>query len=152
MAIYVGDDRVPEGLSWQGYGLKVTPLAVVTPGGRSIATANIAAATVETVPAARAPGIVVALVGIVVGGACLASGGESQAVGLVFGGVSLVVGLTMAALAHERHAVHLELVGGRGRQALGCRDQEEALEAAATINRAAAWARGRPAGAGLQAT
>lgn len=142
MGIYVGDDDRPAA-GYEGHGLKVTALAVWTPGGQSIATANIAAATVETLPAARAPGIVVALVGLTVGGGCLVAGGESQAVGLVFGGLALLVGLTMAALAHERHLVRVELVGGKGRQALGVRDAEEARAAAEAINRAAAWAQGR---------
>lgn len=138
----VGED-VPPGLSYEGGQLKVTPLAVHTAGGRSIATANIAAATVETVPASRAPGIVVAVVGLLVGGACLASGGESQAVGMVFGAVSLIAGVAMAALAHERYMVRVELLGGKGRQALGTRDLVEAQAAAEAINRAAAWVQGR---------
>lgn len=140
--IEVGE-KAPDALIYEGHDLKVTSLVVSTAGGQSIATANIAAATVETLPASRAPGIVVALVGLLVGGACLTSGGESQAVGLLFGGVALALGLAMAVLAHERYIVRVELLGGKGRQALGTQDQEEAKQAAEAINRAALWARGR---------
>jgi hypothetical protein len=105
--------------------------------GRVIALANVAGATVDTVPANRGAGIVVAVVGIVIGGACLASGSEAQGVGVVFGLLALAVGAMMAVQAHERYRVRVELVGGKAHHVAATADRDAARAAVREINEAA---------------
>jgi hypothetical protein len=121
---------------YQDGDLVVTSRTVRT-ASRTIAIANVAAATVETFPASRAPGIVVAAVGGVVGGVCLASGGESLVVGLVFALAALAIGAAMAMSAHERYMVRVELLGGKAHKFHGTGDRAIVEAAVAAINRAA---------------
>jgi hypothetical protein len=124
---------------------QVTARLVRSAGGRSIPLAGIAAAEVQVLAANRAAGLVVAVVGLLVGGSCLATGSESQLVGLVFGGMALAVGLTMALSAHERFVVRVVGAGGKSWIVLGTDDRTQAEGLAAAIEQAADGWRGRGA-------
>jgi hypothetical protein len=136
--MFVGEETPEEAGVYRDNQISVDPLQVTPVQGKPIAVANVAAARVVVAAGSRAPGIAVAVMGSLLGGACLLAGSEgSQTVALLFMAGCVAIGAMMAVTAQDRYTVQVELVGGKTRKLFETRDRAQADAAVRAINRAA---------------
>jgi len=140
--MFVGDETPEEVGIYHDDQISVGPLRITPDRGKSIAVANVAGAWVNEAGGNQGPGIAIAVVGALVGGACLLSGPEELRIvaGLFLVGCAFV-GIAVATYGQKRYRVEVQLVGGKTRRVLETRDDAQAEAAVRAINRVARRAR-----------
>jgi hypothetical protein len=104
-------------------------------GGKTYAMANITSVSMAEKPANRTPGIIIAVVGLVMAACLGAAGGDSNATGLLFGVVIIGVGVAIAVLAKPSYIVKIGSASGEG-DGLVSEDREQIQKIVSAMNEA----------------
>jgi len=123
----------PETTYYQEGGITVTNARAVL-GAKTYAMANITSVSMGEKPANRAPGIVVALIGLAIAG-CSATAGSDATGGIVFGIIVLGVGIAIAAAVKTQYVVKIGSASGES-NALVAKDKEYIQKIVNAVNEA----------------
>ena len=123
----------PETTYYQDGGITVTNARAVL-GAKTYAMANITSVSMGEIPANRAPGVVVALIGLAIAG-CSASAGSDATSGIVIGVIVLGIGIAIAAAVKIQYVVKIGSASGES-NALVAKDKEYIQKIVNAVNEA----------------
>ena len=123
----------PETTYYQDGGITVTNARAVL-GAKTYAMANITSVSMGEIPANRAPGVVVALIGLAIAG-CSASAGSDGTSGIVIGVIVLGIGIAIAAAVKIQYVVKIGSASGES-NALVAKDKEYIQKIVNAVNEA----------------